>query len=276
MTVMFPDLDRGYMVNTYTNFNRFQTFIECVLERKTAGGQPQYSYLSSRCRPEDISPKSIFNGLMYYFGVVSSDWDGTYGIYMGSTLCSRNFLKPSGQVAEKPQLPSHVECALRPVQVLSFDEALADFQKIGPDKDNKIFLAVRWKEGEFEYTLYTPCRYTNYPNPDKNHADLWNERPNYPRHELRYLQPISGVVITEVEGRIQLAFVAAHITAGGAQRVEFCLRDCTSFFRLRNPRGLRGYLTRLIAKSWIGRYFSISEFWRVVPVSGEGFFYRYL
>nr|CAM73962.1 hypothetical protein MGR_1976 [Magnetospirillum gryphiswaldense MSR-1] len=73
----------------------------------------------------------------------------------------------------------------------------------------------------------------------------------------------------------QLAFVAAHLTASGTQRLEFCLYDDLSFFQLKPGKGWRRTIQNLMAQSWIGRYFTMRDFHRIVPVEGECALYRY-
>jgi hypothetical protein len=270
-----PDLEHGYMLNTYDDFNRFRTFVEAALTRRDDGGPVRHAYLSSRCRPESVSPDTIFNGLMYYFGVVASDWEGTFALYMGSSLASRNFLEPDPVPPERTPLTAKVHCPLVAARPLAFDEALADLQSEAPGTDNKLYMAVEWRADGRDYALYTPCRYINFPNPTLDHAGLWKTKPAYQRHEPRYIQPISGVVLTEVDGRIEPAFVAVHLTESGTARIEFCVRAPISFFSLRPQTGWKKRIMDFLAASWIGRYFRVSEFHRVMAVEGTCTLYRH-
>jgi hypothetical protein len=263
-----PDLANGYMVNTYDGYNRFQTFVECALETETASGI-ETAYLSSRCRPESLSPDSIFNGLMYTFGIVHTT-RGTWQLHSGSSQASRN---PFGAVVPeiKPtEQRSIVHCPVVEVAEVGFDEALAWLQTDTPDKHNRLYMEVAWQAGEVRHRLFTPCRYTNFPNPTLDHALLWRDKPRYPRHEHRYIQPISGWVVFHDGAAFHPAYVAVHLTAQGAQRVEFCLRAPTSFFSLR-----RGRLARWLAATPLGRYFAVSEFHKVVPLDATCRLYRH-
>lgn len=262
------------MVNTYHGHNRFQTYVECVLEKRR-GETREFAYLSSRCRPESISHEIIFNRHRYSFSVVQS-WKGEEYLTFGSAMCSRNFTSKQAPSFTKPgSSGTHVHVDMIDVELMTFDETLAYLQNDTlSNKSNRLFMRISWKDAnDNDYVLHSPCSYTNFPNPESDWSQIWQDRPAYPKHHDRYIQPIRGIVIYFENGGFIPAFVSAHINSEGTQRIEFCLRDCLSFFLLRRPTGIRGKLMTLIANSWIGRYFMVSEFHRIVTVSGKCEFY---
>lgn len=276
--MLVPDLKNGYMVNTYDGFNRFQTFVECALSRQSSQG-PITAYLSNRCRPESISPDSIFNGLHYSFCIIHTT-AGTFDVHVGSAECSRNpFRQPAAPLDIKPtSCRSVVHCPEVSAREVSFDEALAWLQEPEErsDRHNNIYMEISWRLNGQEFRLHTPCRYTNFPNPERDHAGIWEAKPGYPKHEHRYLQPISGWVLYHDGSRYYVAYVAVHLTADGTKRIEFCVREPISFFQLRRPASrVATFLSRWLAASWLGRYLTVSEFHRVIPVDGECRLYRY-
>ncbi|MBF0323937.1 MAG: hypothetical protein HQL42_02590 [Alphaproteobacteria bacterium] len=273
-----PDLENGYMINTLESPNRFQTFVEAALVRRGDDGTQTAAYLSSRCRPEGISPDRIFNGLLYTFGILHTDDQQTLLLHMGSSMASRRPFgerRPAQYLHRNPNCNSRVHCPRVEVVELSFDQVLDEMQSERLDRDNRVYMELSWRVGAETVSLYTSCGYTNFPNPDLDHAVMWQQKPNYPRHEHRYLQPIRGPVPYFDGERYQIAFVAAHVTQSGAQRVEFQIRDSISFFSLRPQSGWRGRIAGWLAASPVGRYFSVSEYHRQVTVPATCRFYRY-
>lgn len=271
-----PDLQKGYMINTYEAFNRFQTSVECVLVRERADGKIIKAHLSSRCRPEGISPTAIFSPIVFYtFGICHTD-EQNYAVYIGSSQCSRNpFRRASRPNFIPTDQRSVVHCPEVAAVPVSFDEVLADLQKEGPGKDNQYYMRVSWEAAGERFSLFTSCGYINFPHPELDQDGVWVEKPTYFRHEHRYVQPIRGPVVYCDATGYHLAYVAAHLTASGTQRMEFCLRDDLSFFALRPASGWRKVARDWLARSWIGRYFTVSDYHRIVPVSGDCTLYRY-
>ncbi len=272
-----PDLLNGYLVNTLESFNRFQTDIECALLTTEADGRERFAYLSSFCRPESISPTGIFNEMIYNFAVAATEM-GVFAIRSGSSLISRNPFRPQrpDSFFQSTNLRTHIACPHIDIHEYTFDELLAQLQGEAPGKNNHIYMRIEWQEGSRRRRLFTRCRYTNFPNPDLDHAQMWVEKPSYPKHEHRYIQPISGIVLYE-EGNVFVpAFVAAHVTAKGTARVEFCLRDSLSFFDLqRHERGSKRKIEQFLSRTVFGRYFSVDDYHRRISVPATCTFYRY-
>lgn len=272
-----PDLLNGFMVNTHTYFNRFQTFIDCALFSAEPDGRQGYAYLSSRCRPESIGQDAIFlDDNLYDFAAIETS-EGTLALHAGSSQASRNFLGRACKHYVAPTAhPSRVECRQRPVSDLGFDEVLGELQAPSEGRDNHLYLRCDWMDGTTSRTLFAPCRYINFPNPDLDHRKLWEAKPNYARHEDRYIQPISGPVLFPMNGTYYQAYVAAHIDSSGTRRVEFILMDSISFFDLRRlGRPAVRALRRWLSNSFVGRYFNLFDYHRVVPVSGQCRIFRY-
>ena len=273
-----PDLENGYMVNTYNLSNRFQTFIEAVLEKRAGGGEetPQYAYLSTPCRSERVSADAMFKKTLYSFAMVKF-WKGVYALRQGSHLTSRSLFRRDDRTNvffEKTDHRSIVRCDHVRVEELPFDDALRLLQSEDTAKNNKIYMRIDWRNGADAYALYTPCRYTNFPNPDdvpppEDNPDYWDRRD-------RYIQPISGVVIFEENDILVPAHVAAHISEAGTELIEFCLRGRYNFFSLqRSGSWAKQLVERILARVFDGRYFVVDEFHRVISVPGTCTIYRY-
>ncbi|TAN55802.1 MAG: hypothetical protein EPN26_04780 [Rhodospirillales bacterium] len=272
-----PDLLNGYLVNTFESFNRFQTDVECALLTTEADGRERFAYLSSLCRPESISPSEIFNEMIYSFAMVTTE-QGVFALRSGSSLISRNPFHPQrpDSFFQTTQHKTHIVCPNVEVHEYSFDELLSYLQGEAPGKNNHIYMRIEWQEGSRLRRLFTHCRYINFPNPERDHAQMWDEKPNYPMHELRYIQPITGIVVYEENNIFVSAYVAAHVTAQGTARVEFCLRDSLSFFDLqRHERGRKRKIEQFLSRTVLGRYFSVDDFHRRISVPATCTFYRY-
>ena len=272
-----PDIENGYMVNTYSLSNRFQTFIEAVLEKRSDGGDgPQYAYLSTPCRSERVSRTAIFKMTLYSFAMVKF-WKGVYALRQGSNLSPRNpFRRDDGTDVffEKTEHQSIVRCDDVRVEELPFDDALRLLQSEDKAKNNRIYMRINWRIGAVSYALYTPCRYTNFPNPDN--VPPPEDNPDYLNQRDRYIQPISGVVIFEENDILVPAHVAAHVTDVGTELIEFCLRGSYSFFSLQQSGSwVKRLVERILARVFKGRYFVVDEFHRIISVSGTCTFYRY-
>lgn len=266
------DIENGYLVNTIEGYNRFQTHVEAALVRRRADGTRICAYLSSRCRPESISHDVIFNPLLYTFGILHTD-EGTFEIHTGSSQCSRNPFKPVTRYLKlSPAHTSRVQCPWVPVRELSFDDLLAELQSLDADRDNRLHMVVEWQAGGEHLALYTDCRYINFPNPEIDHAGLWRDKPGYPQHSHRYVQPICGPVPYYDRQGYHLGYVAAHVNQSGTRRVEVNLRDTISFFALRPPLSR---FSAWLSATRIGRAFAVSEYCRVVPLPATCRFYRY-
>ena len=272
-----PDLESGYMVNNYNDFNRFQTFIEAVLEKRPgSGSEPKFAYLSSHCRSELVSTDKIFKDILYSYAIVKS-WKGVHALRQGSNITSRNPFRRDDRTNvffEKSDHRTFVRCDVIEVEELSFGDALQFLQCEGETKNNKIYMRIEWRIGAETYALYTPCRYTNFLNP--NDLAPPEDNPNYQNLRGPYIQPLSGVVIFEENDILVPAYVGAHVNDAGTRRIEFCLRGRYNFFSLQRSgswakRLVEGILARVFDK----RYFVVDEFHRVIPVSGTCTFYRY-
>ena len=256
-----PDLENGFIINGYDIPNRWRTNVECVLERRGEGRDRQFSYLSNECRAESVSG-TIFDGRLYESCVLTT-WDGIFNLRHGSYTHGFNPAKnATRRMPESPYedsgLTTFVRCAERPVHLLSFEEAFAFFCD-GPS--NNIYMRVDYELGGFEYSLYAPCRYTNYPN-----VDLISER---------YLQPISGYVIVELDDRFYMAYVAAHVKEDVTEATEFICRDRLSFVQTKPKTGSVFWLFSLLDKVLLKRVFVTDEFHRVLRVDGDCTFFTY-
>ena len=137
-------------------------------------------------------------------------------------------------------------------------------------RDNFIYMQVEWKINSASYKLICPCRFINFPNPNKN--------------DNRYIQPISGNVLVEYEHRFYIAYVAAHVTKKCAEKTELILRDRISVlrlkhypFRLRPRSALRSIMYALIqlVTAPFSYFFTTDEFYRVINLNAKCTFFTY-
>jgi hypothetical protein len=276
-SLIAPDLLHGFMINTYGERNRFQTYIDCALFCEKQGESQRYAYLSSRCRPESISSSSIFSTVRAYdFAIIQTN-DCCYSLTLGPANVSRNFLsrKPHHYVSPLNR-PSLVHCPMAEIEPIAFDDLLSELQGSVNGRDNQLFMRLEWEDGSMKWTLYAPCRYTNFPNPDMDHSLLWVAKPDYSKHNVRYIQPISGPVLYQDGNCYYQAFVSAHLDPQGTRCAEFCLMDAISFFSLRHTGSfIVRFVRKLLATSWIGRYFMVVDYHRILPVQGQATIFRY-
>ncbi len=265
-----PDLEDGFIINSFDSRNRWRTNVECVLKRTDGSGEEEYSYLSSECRAESVS-EDIFStniprrNLHEFCRVVT--WDGTLILRHGSVLYGMNpFISrqhPSEKryrIMDRPNgSVNYVGCDLKNAKYLSFEDA---FLHVDKGAHNRIYMDIEYFQGDHTYNLYAPARYTNYPN-----IEMQAEK---------YLQPISGYVLHEFNSRFYLAYVACHIRKEGTRSTQFICRDQIGFLgtkvwasRLWLPAIL--FLDRILFR----HFFVTDEFHLVKEVNGSCSFFVY-
>lgn len=221
---MIPDLETGYMVMGHDTPNRWRTKIECVLARISEGREAEYSYLSHECRAEALSSK-IFDSRNYEFVAVKT-WNGVFYLRGGSYNYGFNPLKnlrkktPECVYEKMPDSNIFVYCLQRSPRYLGFDEALTILQSETPSQQENLFIEVTFRQSGFNYTLYAPGRYINYPHPELG--------------EDMFIQPISGFVLYEENDIVHISYVATHMRKSGVESVEFRARDMVSFIETKN------------------------------------------
>lgn len=193
--MIVPDIKSGYIINAIGEANQWQTFIESCLMRG-----PQVAYLATSCRSERMSPYSIFNSFTYE-AALAHTWNGSFTIRSGPGAKRR---------WSKANFRSITQAPMVDVTVLPFEELLATLQS-GQARDNFIYMEIKWGE----HRLICPCQYLN--------------------NGTQYIQPISGPVLVDRGKKLYMAYVAAHVTEKGTQRVEFILRTTTSILNLNQP-----------------------------------------
>jgi len=226
-----PDLKDGFMVNGIGTANRWTTEIRSVVEeRGTADGA---AYLSQECRVENVpfmsaDPDSggpIFDGAKPWEFVVYLAGSKTCQISTADIEVVEQNLIGAGQTIDEMVVPSTLHeaeclseavCSRREIREISYAEALTALQH---DRLNlrDTFMKVSWSRLGKTYDLYCPCRYINYPDPE--------------RGESRYLQPISGYVLVPLKDDVYvLAYVAAATDFAGRTVVEFNFRRYRNAF----------------------------------------------
>ena len=92
--------------------------------------------------------------------------------------------------------------------------------------DNLIYMSVSYDLGRESYELITPCRYLNYTN--------------FEQEGPRYLQPISGYVPLEIDGRFFMGYVVLYVTEQGVRNAEIGAVSPINLFDAKSgifPRG---------------------------------------
>ncbi len=169
---MVPDFENGYMVMGHDTSNRWRTEIECVLARSKDGAKEEYAYLSHECRAENVSSE-IFDDRSYEF-VAAKTWNGVYYLRGGSYNYGFNPLnnlrkkRPECVYEKLPDDNIFVHCPKRRPRYLDFNEALDILQTEGDGKQIKLYIEATFQHSGFNYTLYAPSKYTNYPHPELN------------------------------------------------------------------------------------------------------------
>ena len=219
-TMTVPDLHSGFMMMGYDGSNRWQTAVECVLARRVPGqAEEQYAYLSHECRAERVCDDPFGHpGEYEYVGI--STWAGNYAMRSGPALAGvRSAPRPGDDVKdfsyEQIAGKTAVFCDRNEAQRLSFEQVKHLLQTDFEDGYRKLYVAVSFRQGANEYTLYAPARYINFPHPTET--------------DRSYLQPISGYVLYEKDERFFTAYVVAYIEEGQTRGLQFKVRDTVSY-----------------------------------------------
>lgn len=215
-SMKMPDLENGFIILNLDCANRWYTGIECVLARQAPGEtDPQRAFLSQECRAELVNEDPYSHPGMYEYVAIST-WDGNYALRSGPMLAGvrgpadGDTVRPDASY-EKVEMRIAVTCPERDVRQIPFDELKQSLQTDFAAGYRKPYMAISYWQGENAYTLVAPCRYINFPHPTK--ADR------------SYLQPISGYVLYEKDGKFFTAYVVTYIEDGNAKSVQFKVRD---------------------------------------------------
>lgn len=251
------------MVHGTDQDNTWQTYIVGALTR-TTDGRRQAAYLASDCRAEHVGPPRIFGKRLSEVAVLDS-WDGRFMVRAGAGLypMGRWRTDDTDRLHCGPAPAGLVQCPDVPVQALSFDEVLAEVNAPPQGRDNHLHMRLSWRNGDHAYDLYAPCRYLNYRNPQRTTGP-------------RYLQPITGYVPIERDGRFFVGYAAVYVEEGRVVRTELALRRRVSIFQTKE--GIAGRLSLRVAKvldSLLGGFFSLDEFADFRTVDADCTFYRY-
>ena len=217
--MIVPDLQDGFMVINHDgvidkklNENRWFTPVECVLSRKTAGqSQDQRAYLCHECRAELVG-EDPFGHQGNYEWVGLSAWDGNYAIRSGPGHGNQ----PLQQYGKMPSdMTIKVACPDRKAKALSFAEVLAMLQSDFKAGYQRLHMAISYRQDGYDYVLYAPGNYINFPHPTKGIRS--------------YLQPITGYVLYDMGGRLYTAYMVAWIERGQTKSLQFKVRDQVTY-----------------------------------------------
>jgi hypothetical protein len=245
-----PDLEHGYMIMGADSKNRWQTDVECLLQKTSPHGV-QTAFMSHECRGEAVQPE-IFGPGIYEFLVIKT-WTGTFNLRSGSYNYGFSGKIPE-TVYEPTEAEPFIQCGERQVSYFTLDEALA-FLRSEQQAKSKLYLAAQYRHENADYLLIAPCRYTNFPHPT-------NE-------VRRYLQPISGYVLFEDKGRFFTAYIASHVTESGTQSIQFRLRTSTSFIATKNRTARLFPFFDFLDKLFLRRALVTDEFHKILRVDGD-------
>lgn len=214
-----PDLDRGYILNG--DENRWVTDVQAVLRQE--GAQESTAYLSHECRAERVPFSETYLGGGDDIFQSQEPWEFlTYsqngvlyqtialGLGESENFAGQDHVLPPVTPVGRHTWPNVDE---RPIVEHAVDELLQRLQA-GQVSVRDLFLRVSWQDASRRFTLYAPCRYLNFSNPEKQQS--------------RYIQPISGYVLYPHENYGDYfipAYVAAAMHADGRGLTEFCLRN---------------------------------------------------
>ncbi len=212
-----PDLKDGFIILNRTAPNRWWTGVECALLRTRSagpeGGTEQWAYLSHECRAELVNDDPFGHPGVYEYAAAHT-WAGNVALRAGPGLVGvrgpGSEDVPAEAVAhEWVDMPIDVACPAREAQERSFDDVLLTLRSDFADGHDKLHMAIAYRQGGHDYTLYTPCRYINFAHPDEDRI---------------YLQPISGLVLYERDERFYASYVVIYIEQGHVRALQFRTR----------------------------------------------------
>ncbi len=208
-----PDIASGYLVfNSGANSggsdlpeNAWLTSVQSVLVRHDAG-TPQYAYLGKECLAEGLSPQP-FSGRDDYDFVGVKGWDGNYCLRNGAHLTPQQEYTRIDDAVVRAGFEFEATCPQCEVTPLGFSELLEMLRTRPAGAVHKVFLSLGYAQGGVRYTMYTGCRYINFPH------GRYKGEP--------YLQPIFGRVLFHDNERFRLAYGALHLTGSGLAGLQF-------------------------------------------------------
>ena len=170
-----PDLEKGFMINGYQEFNRWQTPILSVLKR-TIKEKNQWAYLSQEVRAEVIGEDMITGHPNFYEFRVIDTWEGAYIMRSGSCMYGLNpfknnvllksIAKKDKRAYEPINTRSYVHCPFTNAEIVSVQETIEMLNSNETERPN-LYMDIEWTVDEVKYNLYSPCKYINFPNFEK-------------------------------------------------------------------------------------------------------------
>ena len=252
-----PDLQNGFMILNYNRPNRWQTEIECVLDRQKDDMEVKRAYLSHECRAEVVH-EDPFSHPGNHEGVGISTWTGNYTLRSGPSVFGLNpfkNIKKEGPVAAYTKKDSEplISCVDRKVQYLRFEETIELLQSDFDGIYKKLYMELSYCQSGYDYKLYAPCRYLNFPNPESEGR--------------KYLQPISGYVLYEKNNQFYISYVVSHVTDGITKSIQFKVRDKISFIEAKFHNHKYFKLFRMLDKYVFSAFFLTHDFYRTEKVN---------
>ena len=254
-----PDLQDGFMVLNYDKNNRWQTGIECVLERRKNDEELERTYLSHECRAEAVNDDPFSHPGNHEFVCIST-WTGNYILRSGSSLYGFNPIKNLRKKYYKKTYQRvnnkfFVSCNDRNVQYLTFDEVITFLQQNFDSGYKTLYMELTFRQFGCKYVLYAPCRYINFPN------------PNYKTR--KYLQPISGYVVYEKHDKFFISYVVSHVADGFTKAIQFRIRDQVDFIETKNHSSRMFRFFHVLNKVFFSAFFVTDDFCRIAKINDK-------
>jgi len=258
MNTIAPDLQDGFMVLSDDTDTPWQTGIECVLVRRRNEEEEERAYLSHECRAEAVGDDPFSHPGNYEFVGIST-WIGNYILRSGPSLFSfnpiKNFRKkiPEG-CYQRTDNKYFISCNDRNIQYLDFDEVITFLQQKSQSGYKKLYMELKFRKFGYNYVLYAPCRYINFPN------------QNYKIR--KYLQPISGYVLYEKHDKFFISYVVSHVANGLTKAIQFKIRDRVDFIETKSNFKMFK-LFKVLNKVLFSAFFVTHDFCRTDKINDE-------
>lgn len=252
-----PDLRHGSITIGVNSGNSWKTHIESVLSSEKCR-----AFLATDCRAEFVAEKGDLIGRRYSEVSVISTTDKDYIIRAGTGIW-HPFKKTLSEGLHYGEFGggTRVSCQDVDVKMLSFSEFYEDV--IVVSNDNNLYMKISYVHEGVRFEIVCPCRYTNFLNPEKTQG------------MRKYVQPISGYVLFEHNGRYHQAYIVAYVDETGTKNCEVVLRVPKYIMDLKQKVG--GMSTSVLSMifSPFRSMLLTDEFCSVIKLEANVSFFRY-
>ena len=271
-TLQLPDIDKGYIVNGWSELNRFTTAVISVLIKHSENSKNQIAYLCKECRSESISnydSPGIFTSRQHSgLSAMIHSWKGRGMIRIGASFHSPWNKQKSKQLhcnVTQGGLFGKIFVNNRYIERLTSTDVLNIMRNC---EENNIYMRVKFTNdiGD-KYSLIAACKYINFSN------------ITHEQYEFDYMQPISGNVIIEENGEFKLAYIAVHILGEQIKKVQLAVNTPINIFETKEKLSGRFYnLFKLLVfpLRLFNAMLSVDEYNHIITLqNAEVLFFRY-